>query len=59
MTMQCCVCKKVKDENSWKNSQNERPAEISHTYCPTCLHMSRVSMAEERRLADLGQPASA
>lgn len=53
MTVQCCVCKKVKAEDAWKHETLDRPAEVSHTYCPVCLKRSQTAMREERMQADL------
>ena len=60
MTVQCCVCKKVKSEDAWTLTHLDRPAEVSHTYCPACLRDSQRAIRQEQRQADLaGYPATA
>mgnify|MGYP007047113445 CR=1 FL=1 len=59
MTVQCCVCKKVKIDDSWMNTGNEHRRDVSHTYCPTCLRTEATSMAAERRQANMANPVTA
>lgn len=59
MTVQCCVCKKIKQEDSWKNASLVRPQEVSHTYCPACLRASEAAMAIERLQANAAHPVIA
>ncbi len=59
MTVQCCVCKKIKLEDSWTKSQLERPHDVSHTYCPACLRVSEAAMAIERLQANAVHPLTA
>ncbi len=47
MTIQCCVCEKVKDDNRWIHRQIDHPKEVSHTYCPHCLEQSLGIMRKE------------
>lgn len=47
MTIQCCVCHRVKVEDEWKHQSVERPQEVSHTYCPVCLDASKKAMCDE------------
>jgi len=40
MTVQCCVCGKVRKENgSWcqEDIPEEEMESVSHSYCPSCL----------------------
>jgi hypothetical protein len=59
MTVQCCVCKKVRDDQVWKLEDRIHRADVSHTYCPVCLKASVAAMAVERHRADLVQPLGA
>ncbi len=59
MTVQCCVCKKIKHEDSWTKAQLELPHEVSHTYCPVCLRASEAAMAVERLKANAAHPVIA
>ena len=47
MTVQCCVCHRVKIEDVWKHQSVERPQETSHAYCPVCLEKFMKAMREE------------
>lgn len=47
MTVQCCVCRRVKDEGRWSRRDTGRNEEVSHTYCPACLHESIRQMEAE------------
>ncbi|HPO15206.1 MAG TPA: hypothetical protein PLI09_17315 [Candidatus Hydrogenedentes bacterium] len=47
MTVQCCVCAKVKEDNHWVHRHVERPKDVSHTYCPNCLEQSLNVMRKE------------
>jgi len=47
MTVQCCVCHRVKVEDAWKHRPVERPQEVSHAYCPACLEQSKKAIREE------------
>lgn len=58
MTIQCCVCKKVKVEESWTSNATERAGDVSHTYCPVCLRQSKATMAAERLRANATQPVT-
>lgn len=38
MTIQCCVCRKVRDDHGWSSAATEaKPEQTSHGYCPACL----------------------
>ncbi len=47
MTVQCCVCKKVKEDNQWVRRAVQTPGAISHSYCPHCLELSLQAMRTE------------
>ncbi|MCF6285564.1 MAG: hypothetical protein L3K26_10290 [Candidatus Hydrogenedentes bacterium] len=59
MTVQCCVCKKVKVDEAWKTTGIDHPREVSHTYCPTCFTMAQATMATERHQANIAHPVTA
>ena len=59
MTLQCCVCKKVKEQGSWKFEDRTARADASHTYCPPCLKSSIAAMKAERHRADMARPVGA
>lgn len=42
MVTQCCVCKKIlnRETNEWIHTQKVY-TQVSHTYCPQCLEISR------------------
>lgn len=40
MTIQCCVCHKIRDEHGWKAAPAAASSDssaTSHGYCPKCL----------------------
>lgn len=47
MTIQCCVCQRIKVEDTWKHRHVEHPQQVSHTYCPVCLEQSMKALYEE------------
>ncbi len=47
MTIQCCVCKKVRVDDDWKPFI-EPPSVPSSTYCPTCFDRCSQELAIER-----------
>lgn len=55
MTIQCCVCKKVKDDGQWVRDAAKHPSAMTHTYCPHCLEASlnamRMELAQRRTSA--------
>lgn len=59
MTLQCCVCKRVKDDETWILEDRIHRADVSHTYCPICLKATVANIATERKRADLAHPVGA
>jgi hypothetical protein len=63
MTVQCCVCKRVKAEGPapWHPAPTDRPVGpvVSHSYCPSCLRASLSAMQLELAQADLAHPLAA
>lgn len=54
MTIQCCVCKKVRREERWtRATQKElRDEAVSHGYCPSCAKKAFAEIrATQRRPA--------
>ena len=47
MTVQCCVCKKVKVEEEWTQNGTEAATQVSHTYFPVCYSEARVQLRGE------------
>jgi hypothetical protein len=47
MTVQCCMCKKVKHQNDWVLRTLQAARDVSHTYCPQCLELSKVTLLVE------------
>lgn len=43
MVTQCCLCKRVLDreKNKWVNPGNVDMLKVTHTYCPTCIEITR------------------
>lgn len=37
MTVQCCKCKRVREDGRWHPILQTPGGDISHTYCPICL----------------------
>lgn len=54
MITQCCVCKKIFDRetNEWIHTTKVY-TQVSHTYCPKCLEMSRRILGLKPRPANL------
>ena len=59
MTIQCCICKKIKVEDGWAKGGIESRSDASHTYCPVCLQQSATAMRAEQRQANLSQSLTA
>lgn len=59
MTIQCCVCKMIKDGSDWKFDGHGGRKEASHTYCPRCLKNSIAAMETERAQTHILQPVRA
>ncbi len=53
MTIQCCVCKKVRVEDAWKRQAAPPEAEVSHTYCPACRDRTMNTLKAEQQVAPL------
>lgn len=48
MTAQCCICKRTREEQgTWTSSPPQESNTVSHTYCPSCLAESMVSITRE------------
>lgn len=47
MKVQCCVCKRVKEDGLWGNAMELPRREVSHTYCPKCLEDATAEMHAE------------
>lgn len=50
MTIQCCMCKKVKVENEWIG-RYQPTLYASHSYCPDCFEESKLKMLAEQAAA--------
>ncbi len=37
MNIQCCVCKRVKENGQWQHATGTAHSHYSHSYCPECL----------------------
>jgi ssDNA-binding Zn-finger/Zn-ribbon topoisomerase 1 len=50
MTVQCCVCRKYRVNDSWKKNTkvDER---VSHTYCPKCKTEAMKSLLGKKNVA--------
>ncbi len=60
MTVQCCVCKRVREGKAWyvMNVPEQALAPISHGYCPVCASRAFAELrAEAKRLRS--QPPAA
>lgn len=47
MTVQCCMCKRVRIDDAWQCPAGVEPAPSS-TYCPTCFDRYSRQLATER-----------
>lgn len=51
MTIQCCVCHKVKEQGEWIRP-TQTVSNASHTYCPVCLedcmHTVRIELMNRK-----------
>ncbi len=54
MVTQCCVCKKIlnRETNEWILT-TKIYTQVSHTYCPKCLEISRKILGLKPRSANL------
>ncbi len=59
MVIQCCVCKKIfsHETNEWIQT-NKIYTQVSHTYCPQCLEMSRRILGLKPRPANVSSNIS-
>jgi hypothetical protein len=48
MTVQCCICKKVRVGDGWESPHEATPAP-SNTYCPACFERSARQLHAEQR----------
>lgn len=55
MTIQCCVCKKVKEGEGWKLEGLVGRPDASHTYCPHCFKNAMTALRAEQRRKRLAQ----
>jgi len=55
MTIQCCVCKKIKDGEKWKTDGHGGRSDASHTYCPRCFEKSMTALRAEQRRSRLAR----
>ena len=46
MTVQCCVCKRIRDEGQWTKREDLGNGMISHTYCPQCKEVVLASFRQ-------------
>ncbi len=47
MVVQCCVCKKIRENDSWVEATFYfDPEEASHGYCPACSAQALAEIAE-------------
>ena len=54
MRVQCCVCKKVEENGTWRDAPSNGSTDtVSHTYCPACLHEAVMDIRAERTEAVL------
>jgi hypothetical protein len=44
MVIECCGCKRVREEGEWKRPAVVPADSISHTYCPACLATAQAQM---------------
>lgn len=58
MTVQCCVCKRVKQENEWVGRMLQPTLNVSHSYCPQCFEDSKLVMLTEMAAARAARMAS-
>jgi len=56
MKQQCCVCKKLRQENEWIRSKEPITEKLSHTYCPACLSQTVRAMRAEVAAANACRP---
>ena len=61
MTVQCCVCDKVREvDGEWSSrSLNAMEKNVSHTYCPKCHAKAKASLKREREVFANVRTASA
>ena len=58
MTVQCCRCKKVREEKRWVVPTGALPEQVSHGFCPDCLAATRKEFEEEQRAFALAKKES-
>ncbi len=59
MKIQCCVCKKVREQNVWTHQILWSPQNVSHTYCPDCLQEAKKEAHELIRIGHTGKTITA
>lgn len=55
MTIQCCRCKKVQRDGQWSSGMDDANDPVSHSYCPTCLDISRTEIRAELARANAAE----
>jgi hypothetical protein len=40
ITVECCVCGKIKTSHGWARSETKRDEPKSHGYCPACFKVA-------------------
>ncbi len=50
MTVQCCVCRKVRVAGEWTQNSMDASLQLSHSYCPVCLGETQAQFEAERML---------
>ncbi len=48
MTVQCCKCKRIRQDGRWQPTSAATETPASHTYCPACLLEANVAIFNER-----------
>ena len=52
MTIQCCMCHKIRERSEWIRSEVPRRDEVSHTYCPACFDEFKAELRSKKTLRE-------
>jgi len=45
ITVQCCVCGRIKSADGWNKERLKRNRQYSHGYCPDCFNRAMTEIA--------------
>ena len=50
MTIQCCMCHKIRERSEWIRGEVPRRDDVSYTYCPACFDEFKAELRSKKKL---------